>query len=40
MADSIEQTKEYLFALNLSLALIANFTYSGVHIKRIINQNK
>lgn len=38
MADSIKQTKEYLIALKLSLALIANFTYSGVYIKRIINQ--
>jgi GxxExxY protein len=33
----IKQTKHYLSALNLQLALMACFTYNGVIIKRIIN---
>jgi len=37
-ANIIQQTKQYLSALNLELALIACFTYGGVIIKRIINQ--
>jgi len=39
-AHIIQQTKQYLEALKLELALIACFTHSGVHIKRIVNQNK
>lgn len=38
-ANIIKQTKQYLIALNLQLAIIACFTYSGVIIKRIINEN-
>ena len=34
----INQTKQYLSALNLQLGLVACFTHTGVHIKRIINQ--
>jgi len=37
-AAIINQTKQYLETLNLQLALIACFTHTGVHIKRIINQ--
>lgn len=33
----INQTKEYLTALNLQLAIIACFTHNGVIIKRIVN---
>ena len=36
-ATVINQTKEYLSALQRDLAIIACFTYSGVVIKRIIN---
>jgi GxxExxY protein len=37
-AAIINQTKQYLTALNLQLALIACFTHKGVFIKRIVNQ--
>ncbi len=37
-ASVIEQTKQYLSALNLKLAIIACFTYRGVVIKRVINE--
>lgn len=36
-ANLIHQTKQYLSALKLKLALIACFTNSGVVIKRILN---
>lgn len=36
-ANIIRQTKQYLIATNLKLALIACFTHSGVIIKRILN---
>ena len=36
-ANLIQQTKKYLSALNLKLALIACFTNKGVVIKRILN---
>ncbi|GEM_PF-3199407 len=37
-AHVIRQTKQYLQALDLELAVVACFTYSGVVVKRIINQ--
>lgn len=37
-AHIINQTLQYLSALNLKLGLIVCFTFRGVHIKRIINQ--
>lgn len=37
-AQVIEQTKKYLEALNLKLAIIACFTHSGVVIKRVVNE--
>lgn len=36
-ANVINQTKQYLSALNLQLGLVACFTNSGVVIKRILN---
>ncbi len=36
-ANLIQQTKKYLMALNLKLAIIACFTNKGVIIKRILN---
>lgn len=33
----IEQVKSYLISMNLQLALLANFTGSGVKFKRIVN---
>ena len=36
-AKVIDQTKQYLCALSLKLALIACFTQEGVFIKRIVN---
>lgn len=39
-AQVIQQTKQYLSALNLELGLIACFTHREVVIKRIINLNK
>jgi len=38
-AHIIQQAKQYLELLDLQLALIACFTYKGVIVKRIINQN-
>jgi len=37
-ARLVEQTKQYLSALNLKLAIVACFTYQGVIIKRILNE--
>ncbi|OGH71842.1 MAG: hypothetical protein A2921_00870 [Candidatus Magasanikbacteria bacterium RIFCSPLOWO2_01_FULL_43_20b] len=37
-AQVIAQTKQYLVALNLKLAIVACFTHSGVVIKRVINE--
>lgn len=37
---NIKQTVDYLKALNLSLALLVNFTDHGVRIKRIVNLPK
>lgn len=36
-ARVIDQVKQYLFSLDLQLALIACFTHNGVFTKRIIN---
>lgn len=36
-ASVIQQTKQYLSALNLKLGIVACFTYSGVVIKRVVN---
>ncbi|NQT49712.1 GxxExxY protein [Candidatus Kuenenbacteria bacterium] len=37
-ADLIEQTKKYLIALNLQLAVVGCFTFDSVVIKRVINE--
>ena len=37
-AQVITQTKQYLVALNLKLAIVACFTHSGVVIKRVVNE--
>ncbi|MFA5128115.1 MAG: GxxExxY protein [Patescibacteria group bacterium] len=39
VAKVIDQTNQYLKTLNLQLAIIACFTYTGVTPKRIININ-
>ena len=33
----IEQTKDYLVRTNLNLAILINFTFTGVRTKRIVN---
>ncbi|MFZ2190294.1 MAG: GxxExxY protein [Candidatus Magasanikiibacteriota bacterium] len=35
---NIQQTKQYLSALNLKLAIIVSFTYDGAIINRVLNE--